>query len=266
MIEALILGALQGIFEWLPVSSEGLIFIVKTNFFSGSGETLEDLVSYVLFLHLGTFFAALIYFWPQVKKLLVAIFNFNKASKSTQLSLKFLIISTFISGIIGIVLLQSLEKLNFSIESGAKYLTLVVALLLFITAFLQLRGGQGGKREAEKIKVKDGIILGIVQSFAALPGLSRSGLTVSSLLMLKFNKQTALHLSFLMSLPIVLGGNIILNYKAISFNIESLLALSASFIFGLLTIKSLLILAKKINFGYFVLIFAILTLLATLLI
>lgn len=265
MIEALVLGALQGIFEWLPVSSEGLIFIVKTNFFSGA-ETLEDLVSYALLLHLGTFLAALIYFWPEVKLLIIALFKYKKANKSTKLTLKFLIISTIISGMIGLVLLQLLEKINFSLDSGAKYLTLLVALLLFITGFMQLKGGKGGQRGPESIKVKDSVILGVVQSLAALPGLSRSGLTVSSLLMSKFNKQTALHLSFLMSLPIVLGGNIILNSTAVNFNLESLVALSASFIFGLLTIKSLLVLAKKINFAYFVLVFAFLTLLAVFLI
>jgi undecaprenyl-diphosphatase len=80
--------------------------------------------------------------------------------------------------------------------------------------------------------------------------------------MSKFNKQSALQLSFLLSLPLVLGGNIVLNLDKFSFELNSLIALLSSFIFGWLTIKYLLKLAQKINFGYFVLFFAIITLLA----
>ncbi|MCF7820655.1 MAG: undecaprenyl-diphosphate phosphatase [Candidatus Pacebacteria bacterium] len=261
MIEALILGALQGIAEWLPVSSEGLIFIVKTNFFPGE-ETLTELVSYALFLHLGTFLAALIYFWKDVKKLLLALFKYKKATKEIQGTLKFLIISSVISGILGVLFLELLEIFDFNITDFSKWLTLVVALLLFITAFLQIKGGEGGHRGPAEVKNKDAFILGLVQSLAALPGLSRSGLTVSALLISNFKKQSALYLSFLMSLPIVLGGNIILNLNTIDLSLPAIVALATSFIFGLITIKALLALAKKINFGYFVLMFAVLTLIA----
>jgi undecaprenyl-diphosphatase len=92
---------------------------------------------------------------------------------------------------------------------------------------------------------------------AVLPGLSRSGLTISALLLRKFDNASALKLSFLMSLPVVLGGNIVLNFKYFTFSTELLLGLIFSFIFGLLTISLLLKIARKVNFGWFVLIFGV---------
>ncbi|NCD00862.1 undecaprenyl-diphosphate phosphatase [bacterium] len=261
MFESFVLGAIQGIFEWLPVSSEGFIFLVKANFFN-STETLGGLISQALFLHLGTFFAALIYFRKDVKDLIIALFNYKKADKKKKKILNFLIISSIVSGVLGIVFLRLVEEINLDISSLSKWITIIVAGLLFITAFLQIKGGKGGDKKESDIKNKNSIILGITQAFAALPGLSRSGLTVSVLLLSNFNKKTALYLSFLMSLPIVLGGNIILNTGEVVLNVNSLIGLFTSFIFGLLTIKSLLLLAKKVNFGYFVLFFAVITLLA----
>ncbi len=261
MLEAFFLGAVQGIFEWLPVSSEGFIFLIKANFFNSS-ETVSELIAYALFLHLGTFLAALIYFRKDVKMLVVTLFNYRKADQEKKKLLNFLIISSLVSGVLGLVFLKLIEKIEIDISGITKWITIIVALLLFITAFLQIKGAKGGNKENKDIKTKNSLVLGLVQAFAALPGLSRSGLTVSALLLSNFNKKTALYLSFLMSLPIVLGGNIILNSGGVIFNIESLIGLLSSFIFGLLTIKSLLLLAKKVNFGYFVLFFAVITLLA----
>jgi hypothetical protein len=116
------------------------------------------------------------------------------------------------------------------------------------------------KRTDIDIKNKDGFILGLVQGFAVLPGLSRSGLTVAALLLSKFDEETSIRLSFLMSLPIVLAGNIALNFDYITeFNSDMLIGLLAAFIFGYLTIGVLLKLARKINFGWFVIIFGVLS-------
>ena len=81
MEEGIILGIIQGITEWLPISSEGALILVEVNFFK-SQSGLANLISYVLFLHLGTFFAALIYFRKDVFLLLKGLFNYQKADKS----------------------------------------------------------------------------------------------------------------------------------------------------------------------------------------
>jgi len=257
MLEQIILGITQGIAEWLPVSSEGLIFLIKANFFP-SGD-FADIARLALWLHGGTFLAALVYFRKEVGRLVRALINFKKAATETQLILKFLIITTFISGLIGLVFYFGINALAANLELGGKTITAAVGCLLLITAVLQLKSPGHGYRQATDLKLSDGILLGLAQGLAALPGLSRSGLTVSTLLLKKFDKQLALKLSFLMSLPIVFLGNIVLNFGESFINLAGLAALAAAFIFGLLTIKILMRLAEKINFGIFVLIFALLT-------
>lgn len=249
MLEQIILGIVQGVVEWLPVSSEGILILVQTRFFSQLG--IEELVKQALFLHLGTFLAALVYFRKDVwgvwenKKL----FNF-------------LLITTIITGFLGYGLLKLFINLEEQVVSSAKVITLIIGLLLLITAYFQIRVKNRGNREIRDLNTSDSFLLGIVQGLAVLPGLSRSGLTVSSLLLRKFNSRDALKLSFLMSLPVVLGGNIILNFSHFSFSLELFVGLIFSFIFGLLTINLLLKIAKRINFGYFVLFFGFLVIIS----
>jgi undecaprenyl-diphosphatase len=255
MLESIILGTLQGITEWLPISSEGIIVLVKNYFFQSS---LLDLIKFALFLHLGTFFAALIYFWKDVKKLILTLFNKENEVKE----LKFLIIATVVSGILGLIILYFIELFENNLTGNI--VNLIIGIMLIITGILQLKVKKSKLRSKKDLKVKDGLILGVLQSLAIIPGLSRSGLTVSVLLLSKFREEDALKLSFLMSLPIVLGANIILNFNGLLFSLENLIALLFSFIFGILTIHLLLKLAKKINFGYFALIFGLIVLLAVL--
>jgi undecaprenyl-diphosphatase len=150
-----------------------------------------------------------------------------------------------------------------NVEVFTKYINLIIGVLLLITAYLLIKAKRGGERTDESLKISDGVILGLTQTFASLPGLSRSGLTVSALLLRKFNSESAIKLSFLMSLPIVLAGNIVLNLGEFSLSINSFLALLFSFAFGFLTINILLKVAKKINFGYFVLVFGVLMILVS---
>jgi len=262
MTEEIVLGAVQGIAEWLPVSSEGLIVLTQVNLFN-SPLSVNDLIHKALFLHLGTFLAALVYLRKDVLILLKAIFKFNKQKKETKNTLLFLILTTIISGIIGIVLIEVVSHFEEKLDFTSKAITIILGSLLLITALFQLKVKREGSREGKDIKTIDILILGIIQGLAVLPGLSRSGLTISAFLLRKFSKEKALKLSFLMSLPMVLGGNIILNLPNISYDINLLTNLIFSFTFGILTIHILLKAAKKINFGYFVFIFGILTIISS---
>lgn len=261
MIEYITLGIIQGIGEWLPVSSEGLILLAKANIFHSSGQ-IESSIEQALFLHFGTFVAALIYFRQDVKMLLKAISNYRSQSSEIQNIFKFLFVSTLISGAIGLALIKALSHFAAKADSGESLITLLVGCLLLITAFLELRAKRSGCRTIENLNLFDGILLGIVQGFAALPGLSRSGLTVSALLLRRVENRSALRLSFLMSLPIVLLGNLVLNFQALTVTPEAAVGLFFSFAFGLATIHLLLKVAEKINFGYFVLLFGVLTILS----
>lgn len=262
MLESLILGMLQGISEWLPVSSEGILFLIKNNFFQDG--SLENILKQSLFLHLGTFFAVLVYLRKDVLVLLKSFFSKSDNSYENKKIVNFLILATLISGFIGFFFMQFLLELDYLLDITGKTINLIIGFLLLITAFLQFKSSKAGQRKSNDLNYKDGILLGFMQGLAVLPGLSRSGLTVSGLLLRKFDEYYALKLSFLMSMPIVLAGNIFLNLNSFMFSWVSLIGFLSAFIFGLLTIDILLKIAKKINFGYFVLAFGILLILSVL--
>jgi undecaprenyl-diphosphatase len=260
MLEAVVLGIVQGITEWLPVSSEGVLVLVKLHVFQ-NGLELADLVRYAVFLHMGTFFAALVYLRKEVVSIFSTLASYQKASVQEKNLLWFLVVSSLVSGIIGVFLFFALEQLQEQIIAASKEITLGIGLLLLFTAFTQFRKVQGRKKEGE-VQVRTGIILGIVQGFSLLPGLSRSGLTVSALLLSGFTKEAALRLSFLMSLPAILGGNIFFAREGLSVGQGELVAVLFAFVFGLVTMKGLFLLANKVHFGWFVLVFALITVLA----
>ena len=254
MTESIVLGIIQGVTEWLPISSEGMIILVKVNLF-GSGLDMADLISHALFLHLGTFFAALIYFRKEVIILFKGIFK--KPDPEVRKQIKFYLIATLFSAVVALIILFPLSILR-DLDLTGKSITVVIAFMLWITAFLHFKKKEKGKRSFADLKTGDGVLLGIVQGLSVLPGLSRSGITISTLLLRKFEENKALTLSFIMSLPVVLGGNILLNLDRFNFNPENIVAFFFSFLFGLLTIYFLLKLVQKVNFGLFICFFGIL--------
>lgn len=264
MFAQFVLGAIQGIAEWLPVSSEGLIILVRTNIFPVE-QSVADAIREALFLHMGTFFAALVYFRRDVARLLRAPFKGQGAMPGTKPLFLFLAISTLLSGAIGFSIAEGEQHaIAPAIGEYAGWINIGIGLMLVITGGLLLvaHRSAGIKRETRHLNWVDGVLLGVVQGFAAVPGLSRSGLTVSALLLRRVREEDALRISFLMSLPIVFAANIVFNLPLL-FDIDAahLVGLAASFVFGLLTIHILLRVAKRINFGKFVLAFGVLLLL-----
>jgi undecaprenyl-diphosphatase len=261
ILQQLILGAIQGITEWIPISSSAALVLVMTNFFGITD--ISELITGALFFHLGTFFAALIYFRKKVAHLFVSLFHYKSARPEDQKVLTFIILTTIISGIIGIIIVKALLSLE-GIEITGKAISFAIGILLLFTGVIQVRNKVKGLKKAKDLKTKDSFVLGLAQGASVLPGVSRSGITVSALLLKKFDDTSALTLSFLMSLPIILLGNIFLNLNDYVLTTNGLFGVLASFVFGLLTIHILMKLSKKINFGWFVLIFAILMILSVL--
>jgi len=142
MNEQLILGLTQGITEWLPVSSEGVLTLIQTNFFQN--QNLTQIISQALFLHLGTFLAALVYFRKEIISL----------PKNPKL-LKFLALATFISGVLGLGILKIIQGLENQLLLTGKAVTLVTGLLLLLTGFLQLKSKSAGKRKLFWASLKD---------------------------------------------------------------------------------------------------------------
>lgn len=264
MFEQIILGIIQGATEWLPVSSKAFLILTMVNVF-GSKETLGVLIREALLLHVGTFFSAVVYFWKDIETVVRKIITKPKVVLDKKGSLPgFLLVTTLMSGGLGFILLSLADNLTAaSVESTGRAITFLTGILLMGTGILQLNAKNVGTRTEKDIERKDGIVLGLVQAMAALPGFSRSGLTVSALLLRNINKVEALRLSFLMSLPIIFLGNIVLNFSELTnITIEHIVGIATSFVVGLLTIKGLLLFAQKANFGYFVIGFGTLTLLA----
>lgn len=261
-IQQLILGIIQGITEWLPISSSAMIALVSANFFQITDMNL--ILKSALFLHLGTFLAALFYFRKEVYELIETAFKYKYSDEKNKKTLKFILISSLITGIIGLIVLQLFTSFQTYLEFTGKTITFVVGIFLLFTGIIQIKIKSRGLKEERKLNNKDSIALGIVQGLATLPGISRAGITTSTLLLKKFDDTTALRLSFLMSLPVVLLGNIALNLKEFTLTNTAIYGLLSAFLFGLLTIHSLMKISKKINFGWFVLIFAGLMILSVL--
>ncbi|UCD03163.1 MAG: undecaprenyl-diphosphate phosphatase [Candidatus Aenigmatarchaeota archaeon] len=247
-LEAVVLAVVQGLTEWLPISSEGVASLLMLNFF---GKSLTEAIYISAWLHTGTLLAAIVYFWGDIKAILKNLPNYVRNPNETEgysgLT-RFLLVSTITTVIIAApIVFFMLESFNFS---GGAAMGLI-GLLLIITGLLQ----KFVKRSAvisERPGFLDALIAGGVQAFAVFPGLSRSGLTTSALLLRKHDPEFALKLSFLMSIPAVLIAEIglILTHR-IAFDVFSLTAIGVSFLLGLLTLSSLLRIAERVNFGYF---------------
>ena len=244
----ILFGILQGILEWLPVSSKGVEALIMVKFFD---KTLSEALVLALWLHIGTLLAALVYYRKEILEILKNLKNYLKNpaidTEANRLT-SFIITTTLLTGLIGTpLLLFGLDKFNF-VGNAAM---LLIAFFLVLTGIFQWTAKKKKNTEKE-LMFKDSIYLGIAQGFTAIPGLSRSGTTVSTLMFRGYSAREALRISFLVSIPAVLGVEILLGLlKTRTFDILIIPGIIASFIFGLLTINSLVKLAEKINFGYF---------------
>jgi undecaprenyl-diphosphatase len=236
---AIIAGLLQGIFEWLPISSQGNIIGALFLFFNTNP---EEALQIAVMLHIGTLLAAIIYFKKEIKEMLFT----KRKEKETQQMLKFIIIATIATAITAVPSYLLLEKI---LGTSIALVLLLLAVLLIITGLIQLFRKKIGNGE---VNWKNAILTGLGQGFSVLPGVSRSGTTTSVLLFRGFEPEKAFRVSFLMSIPAVLlaelGYGII---KGFIINEMALLAMIIAFIIGLASMDLLIKMAKKINFAYF---------------
>ncbi len=256
MLNSVIFGVLQGIFEWLPISSQGNLVLVMVGLI---GMNPENALNLAIFLHTGTLLSVIVYFRNDIIQILKKLRTYKPGySNANDSLLTFLIISTIITGSLGFLLYKSIQILTFT---GEAFLGLV-GLALIITGILQKISE---KRETKftKLDFKDSILMGILQGLAIIPGISRSGITVSGFLLRKYNSKDALRFSFLMSIPAVLGAEIglVLMDSLPKISIYDVAAgIFSSFVIGLLTIHILIKLSRKIKFWIFCVVMGILAL------
>ena len=239
MLVDLLLGMVQGVTEWLPVSSEGVVTAVRSLFVDGS---LKEGIFYSLWLHLGTALSAVIAFRRELMFLAKEAFDDPKHPSPL---LSYLLLSIFISGLVGFPLLL------FVGEGSGRWGALAMALVgvfMVVTGLLQVRKAPQGERSRDQVSFLDAVMAGAVQGLAVLPGLSRSGLTLSVLLARRVQRGEALLLSFLMSIPVSLAAGL---YAGID---EGLIASKGPLLGGLvaaavgfLTIRFLLSVVERVN-------------------
>lgn len=237
MFVYIILGIIQGIFEWLPISSEGILALVSQFLVKGFNP-----IEIALFLHLGTLLAVLIYFRKDWQEL---------ATLHNPKLLRFLIIATIFSLALGFPLYNLVRDL--AIGSA---LLAIMGFGLLATAFFQKKG-----KKFDISWDKLAVISGILQGLSIIPGLSRSGSTIFSLSLGKIAPSEILKISYMMSAPVVLASSLYLFLKNPILLFETWPALVLSFLVGLGSLHFLIRLAQRIDFFKFVLFFGLLCLL-----
>ena len=270
MIEYIIIAILQGLFEWLPISSSGQVMIFSTTLFNISP---EEAFSLAIFLHLGTALAVIFKFRVDFisifKSFMPKVNNIDEIDIKKRNWLIYATIGTAITAIPLYFLFKVLIITRFTAFQG-DVITLVISGLLIITGVILLKAkkafGDNAITDISKDQIiKDSFLSGLTQGVSILPGISRSGVTVSTIIYEKYNQENALKLSFLMSVPVVfasIGVDIIFGEGSV-FGTLDILTIAVitlvSFSVGYISIEILLKLAKKVQFGYFCVLYGIIT-------
>ncbi len=193
---AILFGLIQGATEFLPVSSSAhltiLGYILKLQ--------EKDALPFFLVLHLGTLIALLIFFRKELTKL--AVFSL-KGDKETCRIILFIVLTTGATGILGLSFKKFVEEAMVSILYPAIFLILT-AILLFSTKFIKEKD-----RKVVTLGWLSAVIIGIAQGIAVFPGISRSGATIVSALMVGLSREEAFDYSFIASIPAILGAFVI---------------------------------------------------------
>jgi undecaprenyl-diphosphatase len=195
-IEALILGVIQGLTEFLPVSSSGHLTIAGTLF----GLNGEENLTFAVVVHAATVLSAICVLWKEVCCLFKGLFSF-RWNEETQMVSKILL-SMIPVGIVGVLLKDQVEAF---FGSGL----LLVGIMLMVTALLLIFSYYVKTSSKETISFRDAFVIGIAQACAVLPGLSRSGSTIATGIMLGNKKENVAKFSFLMVILPVLGEAIL---------------------------------------------------------
>jgi len=237
ILQAIILGVVQGLTEFLPVSSSGHLMLAS-EILNTDLSAAEDL-TFSLTLHAATVLSTIVILWHEIWRLLKGLFSrhFNEE----QAYILKIVISMIPVGIVGFSLMDYIEAAFSSV--------LIVGLMLLCTAALLTFAYKAKPRQKSDISYRDAFIIGIAQACATLPGLSRSGTTIATGLLLGNKKESVAQFSFLMVLPPILG-NALLDILKGEFggSVEMMPLIAgflAAFITGCLACKFMLEIVKR---------------------
>ena len=237
ILQALILGIVQGVTEWLPISSSGHLVLFQRLF------GINVPTAFDIFLHFGSLLVILYYFRKDILKILDSLFKWKTKSEDFKM-IWYVFIASIPAGIVGLFFLRFFESLFHSLLAVGLAM-LINAMILFSTRFI---------KGEKKISADKSFFVGLGQAISITPGISRSGTTISFGLISKIKKEDAFKLSFLMAIPALLFANLIEMKALLSSNIEiwSLITgLITSVVVGYASISSLFKLIKQNKLHYF---------------
>lgn len=200
--QALILGLIQGLTEYLPVSSSGHLTIGQEILGISGGDNLMFDVA----VHVATVCSTLVVLWSEIEWIVKGLFK-CELNDETRYALNILV-SMIPVGIVGVFFKDEVEAI---FGSGL----LIVGIMLLVTASLLAFSYYAKPRQKEKISLKDAFIIGVAQACAVMPGLSRSGSTIATGLLLGNKKERLAQFSFLMVIPPILGETLLDGVKAV---------------------------------------------------
>ena len=245
-LEALVLGIVQGLTEYLPVSSSGHLAIGSALF----GIEGEENLAFTIVVHVATVFSTLVILWKEIEWIFRGLFKFQMNSETRYVIN--ILISMIPIGIVGVFFKDTVEAI---FGSGL----LIVGCMLLVTAALLSFSYYAKPRQKENLSMKDAFIIGLAQACAVLPGLSRSGTTIATGLLLGNNKAKLAQFSFLMVIPPILGEALLdvlklVKGEDIAGDIPTLslvVGFVAAFLSGCLACKWMINIVKKGKLIYF---------------
>jgi undecaprenyl-diphosphatase len=244
IINAIILGIIQGLTEFLPVSSSGHLEIAKA--ILGENKVGEESLLMTVVLHFATALSTIIIFRKDILEILSGLLQF-KNNDSFWFSLK-IVLSMIPAAFVGVFFNDEIEALFGGALTLVGSMLLVTGLLLFLA--------DKAKASAKKVGIKHAILIGISQAIAILPGISRSGATISTAVLLGIDKEKAARFSFLMVVPLIFGkmakdilsGD--LQYETTTF-IPLVIGFIFAFLTGMFACKWMIKLVKSSQLKYF---------------
>jgi len=243
-LESILLGIVQGLTEFLPISSSGHLEILKV--LLGNNLSNKESLLFTIVLHSATAFSTMFFFRKDLLNIFSGLLNTNY-NKSHKFSV--LIITSMIPAVLVGLLFE--ERINSLFEGNlilVGFMLYITAILLFASDFLE--------RKQNELNFKSSFLVGLAQAIAILPGISRSGATIATAIIIGIDREKAARFSFIMVIPIIFGSMIKslldhgLNFE--NFDITSLLlGFISAFITGLFACKWMILLVKKSKLYYF---------------
>lgn len=245
-LKAIILGIIQGLTEFLPVSSSGHLELGKA--LLGIEFQGNESLAFTVWLHLATALSTIVFFRKQIIKLFTDCFSRDSSEKTTSLRyIAFIAISMLPAGIVGLLFEEQIDEFFYgNIKAVSLCLIFTGALLFF---------AQKSKDKIGELSTFSAIIIGLSQAVALLPGISRSGSTIATALILGVKRETAAQFSFLMVLPLIFAkvGKDVLeaimanDFASLSLTGDTILAFVFAFATGLLACKWMIQLVKNLK-------------------